>query len=118
MQIYYLQRFWFGDIYNDSDTVQTNKFTMTFGPNVNIKGQIFLSVFSPGLDINAGVVGLAAACVKEYVYLDSSGHGQVVDFTGQAPVGGITVTNVVSVTWELLVQKAWAGAIGMVYYWQ
>jgi len=118
MQIYYLQRFWFGDIVNNSDNVQRNLFTMTFEPNVNIKAQIFLNVFSPGMDINTGVVGLAAACVKEYVYLDSNGQEQTVDYTGQAPVGGITATNVVSVTWELMITRAWASAIGMVYYWQ
>ena len=118
MQIYYLQKFWFGDVYNGSDTVQRNYLTIMFGRNINIKAQIFLNVLSPGVDLNAGVVGLAAASVKEYAYLDNNGHEQVVDFTGQAPVGGITVTNVVSVTWELIVQRAWAGAIGMVYYWQ
>ncbi len=116
MQVYYLQRFWFGNVYNNTDTQQKHTFTIAIDPPATVKGQIFLNILSQGVDFNQGVVGLAAACVKLYTYLDANGQEQTVDYTGQDPFGSIYVTNITSVTWELIVTQAWAGAQGMIYY--
>jgi hypothetical protein len=59
---------------------------------------------------------MAAAGVKAYTYLDSSGNTQTVDLTGQQISGGLTVNQLTSVTWFLVVQKAWAAAHGVVYF--
>lgn len=118
MQVYYLQRFWFGNFYSNLNFPQTHYFTIAFDSPVTVKGQIFLNLLSQGFDLGANVVGLAVACVKSYSYLDDHGVQQVVDFTGQDPFGSIFVSNITSVTWELIVTKAWAGAHGMIYYIQ
>jgi hypothetical protein len=56
--------------------------------------------------------------VRGYVYVDSNGQEQTVDFTRKDPVGGITVTNIVNVTLELIVTLTFAGAIGMFYWFE
>ncbi|MFZ1133719.1 MAG: hypothetical protein WAN69_02155 [Candidatus Korobacteraceae bacterium] len=117
MEIYDLQRFWFSNVYNGSISPHTHRYTITFDPPVTVKGQIFLNVLSPAVDLDKNVVGLAAACVKKYTYLNSgAGIEETVDYTGQEPFGSINVTNITSVTWELIVTLAWAGAHGTIYY--
>jgi hypothetical protein len=116
MQVYYLQRFWFYNVYNSGTTPQTHHYTMTFDPPVTVKGQIFLNILSQGVSFDQKVVGLAAAGVKSYTYVDNNGQEQTVDFAGQDPSGSIFVTNITSVTWFLTVTLAWAGAQGMIYY--
>ena len=116
MQVYYLQRFWFYNVYNNTTQLQASKYTMMFDPPVTVKGQIFLNIVSQGVSFDQSTVGIALACVKMYTYLDGNGHEQTVDYTGQDPVGSIYVTNITSVTWELVTKLAWAGAHGMIYY--
>lgn len=116
MQIYYLQRFWFYNVYNNSSTQQTHQYTVMFDSPVTVKGQIFLNVISQGVSFDRQTVGLAVACVKKYTYIDNDGTEQAVDYTGQAPFGSVSATNITSVTWELIVTLAWAGAHGMIYY--
>jgi len=116
MQVYYLQRFWFFNVYNNTAQVQTSRYTMVFDPPATVKGQIFLNILSPGISFDQNAVGIAVACVKKYTYLDGNGQEQTVDYTGQDPFGSIYVTNITSVTWELAVTLAWAGAHGMIYY--
>jgi len=118
VQIYYLQRFWFYNVYNSGTTQQNHQYTMTFDPPVTVKGQIFLNLLSPGVSFDSNTVGVAVACVKKYTYIDNNGHEQTVDYTGQDPSGSIYVTNITSLTWELVVTLAWAGAQGMIYYIQ
>jgi hypothetical protein len=90
MEIYDLQRFWFANVYNGSISPHTHHYTITFDPPVTVKGQIFLNVLSPAVDLDKNVVGLAVACVKRYTYLNSSaGIEETVDYTGQEPFGSI-----------------------------
>jgi hypothetical protein len=116
MQIYYLQRFWFWNVYNGSSTPQHHLYTINFDSPITVKGQIFLNILSPGASFDSQTVGLAAACVKMYTYLDDNGQEQTMDYTGQDPFGSISAAQVTSVTWELIVTLAWAGAHGMFYY--
>jgi len=83
---------------------------LTFDPPVTVKGQIFLNILSPGISFDQNDVGLAAACVKMYTYIDSNGNEQTVDYTGRDPFGSIYVTNITSVTWKLIVTLAWVGS--------
>lgn len=89
---------------------------MSFDPPATVKGQVFLNIVSQGVSFDQKTVGLAMACVKKYSYLDDHQNEQTVDYTGQDPFGSINVTNITSVTWELVVTLAWAGAHGMIYY--
>src|SRR5215471_21391250 len=98
MQVYYLQRFWFFNVYNNTAQVQTSRYTMVFDPPATVKGQIFLNILSPGISFDQNAVGIAVACVKKYTYLDGNGQEQTVDYTGQDPFGSIYVTNITSVT--------------------
>jgi hypothetical protein len=116
MQIYYLQRFWFFNVYNDSALPLTHKYTIHFDTPVTVKGQIFLNIISEGVSFDQNVVGAVAAGVKAYTFIDGNGQEQTVDFAGQDPFGSIYVKNITSVTWFLTVVKAWAGAHGMIYY--
>lgn len=116
MQIYYLQRFWFWNIYNADPSPVTHHLAVHFDSPVTVKGQIFLNILSEGVSFDQNVVGLAAAGVKAYTFIDGNGQEQTVDFMGQDPFGSIYVKNITSVTWFLTVVKAWAGAHGMIYY--
>ena len=116
MQIHYLQRFWFYNVYNSSTTQQNHQYTITFDTPVTVKGQIFLNIISQGVSFDQSSVGVAVACVKSYTYINNAGKEQTVDYTGQDPFGSVNVTNITSVTWELIVTLAWAGAHGMIYY--
>jgi hypothetical protein len=109
-------RFWLYPVYNDTNAVQKHYFTYQFNPAPVVKAVIYLNAYSGGIDFDAGVVGLAAAGVKAYTFLDAQGKTQTVDLTGQDIRGGLTVERLTSVTWFLIVQKAWAAAHGVVYF--
>lgn len=57
MQVYYLQRFWFFNVYNNTAQQQTNRYTMVFDPPATVKGQIFLNILSPGVSLDQNAVG-------------------------------------------------------------
>jgi hypothetical protein len=115
MPVQNVLRFWFYPVYNNTSVVQTHHYTYTFNPAPIVRAVIYLNVFSGGIDFDNKVVGLAAAGVKAYTYLDGEGNTQTVDLTGEDVRGGLTVERLTSVTWFLSVQKAWAAAHGVVY---
>jgi hypothetical protein len=108
-------RFWLVPVFNNTNALQRYYYTYTFAPAPMVKADIYLNAFSGGVDFDQHVLGVAAAVVKSYTYLDDSGNSQVVDLTGQDIQGGVTVPRLTGVTWELAVQKAWAAAHGTVY---
>ena len=113
MNIYFLQEFWFGEHYYTDTDVHKDYFTIQL-PKVNIDAQIWLTILGPGINFDAGVVGMAAAGVKSYRYVDANGTTQYQEFTEWQ--GHVWVDNCVELTFALAVQLAWAKAEGMIYW--
>jgi|SRR5215218_1298777 len=113
MNINFLQEFWFGErrftdleVHRDFLTVQI--------PEVNIDAQIWLTIFSPGIDLGAGVTGLAAAGVKSVRFIDPKGVPQFQEFNDWR--GYVWVDRCTEITFAFHVQLAWAKAEGMIYW--
>lgn len=116
MQISDLDLFWLWNVYNDTFTPQPHHYTLFFEPPVTIMGQISLNIVSLGGDVGLKVGGVAAATLFEYTYIDSAGVEKDVSLLGKEPIGDLFEKNVTSVTWSLIVTKAWAGAHGTIFY--
>jgi hypothetical protein len=111
MNVYYLQQVWLDQTYNNTTTTQNNYWSVDL-PKVNIKATLALSIFSPGM--SGGVAGLAATSIKSYDYIDANGmqqHTETDSFQSH-----VTVNNCVRITFALDVTEAWAGAVGMIYW--
>lgn len=113
MNIYYIQKFWFGEqFYTDTDT-HKNYFTVDL-PKVNIDAQIWLTIFSTGLNLDAGVLWLAAAGVKSYRFVDQDGITRYRELSNWE--SHLRVEQCVEVTFAFHVRLAWAKAEGIIYW--
>ncbi len=114
MDIYHLQKFWFGEKRYTDTVVHPHYHTIEL-PQVNIDAQVWLTIFSPGINLGAGVTGLAAAGVKSYRFIDPGGFPQFREVSGWE--SHARVERCTQITFAFHVQLAWAKAEGMVYYW-
>lgn len=113
MNIYYLQKFWFSEKYYTDTSVHKHYFTIDL-PEVDIDAQIWLTIFSPGLKSDPGVLGLAAAGVKSYRFLDKNGvtnHQELTNWESH-----LRVERCMQVTFAFHVRLAWAKAEGIIYW--
>jgi hypothetical protein len=114
MDIYYLRKFWFGERYFTDTVVHPNYFTVDI-PEANIDAQIWLTILSPGVNLDERVTGLAAAGVKSFRFIDPEGlprFQEVSDWQSHVRVERCT-----AITFAFHVRLAWAKAKGMIYYW-
>ena len=115
MNVYLLQQVWLDETYYPNADVQRNYWTINFpisGPN--IKAQIALTIFSPG--IKDGQAGFAATGIKSYSYWDE--HGEFQSVILDHFQSHLTVLRCLSITFALDVSDAWAGAVGMIYWFK
>jgi len=113
MNINWLQEFWFGERYY-TDTADHKEYFTVELPDVNIDAQIWLTIFAPGLKLDEGVLGVAAAGVKSYRFIDTDGivrYRELDEWQGH-----IWVDRCVEVTFAFAVRLAWAKAEGMIYW--
>lgn len=113
MNIYYIQKFWFGEKYYTDASLHKHFLTVQL-PDVNIDAQIWLTILGPGINFDQGVVGLAAAGVKSYRYIDKNGTQQFQEFDHWE--SHLRVERCVEVTFAFHVQLAWAKAEGIIYW--
>lgn len=114
MNVYWLQAHWFGERYNPGNEVQKNYHTVEIPPS-NIFATIALTIFSPGIDLDNNVTGLAASGIKQYEYIDANGIQRTVVLDHWE--SHLYVKKCVSITFAFHVQRAWAKAEGMIYYY-
>ena len=114
MYIYHLQEFWFGAKYF-SDLEDHHDFITVDLPLVNIDAQIWLTIVSQGFNIEERVVGLAAAGVKSYRFIDAAGFPQYRELREWQ--SNVRVERCTEITFRFTVRLAWAKAEGMIYYW-
>ena len=113
MNIYYIQKFWFSQRYYTDTSVHKHYFTIEL-PRVNIDAQIWLTIFSTGIKLDAGVLGLAAAGVKSCRFVDPEGITRYQEFTNWE--AHLRVQQCVEVTFAFHVRLAWANAEGIIYW--
>ena len=113
MNVYYLQQLWLDETYYAGTDVQRNYWTFDL-PKVNIKATIALTIASFGL--RDGKMGFAATGIKRYEYVDDYGIQRRVEMDHFQ--SHLTVRNCVSITFALDVSDAWAGAVGMMYWFE
>lgn len=113
MNIYYLQEFWFFEQYYTDTSLHKHYFTVEL-PKVNIDAQIWLTIFSPGVNFDKGVVGLAAAGVKSYRFVDKQGAKQYQEFSNWE--AHLWVEQCIEITFAFHVRLAWAKAEGIIYW--
>ena len=113
MNIYWLQPFWFGERYYTDTAAHKNFFTVAL-PEVDIHAQIWLTIFSPGLNFDEEALGLAAAGIKSYRFKDSDGVLQLKELDSWS--SHIWIDRCVEITFAFHVRLAWAKAEGMIYW--
>jgi hypothetical protein len=113
INIYYIQKFWFGEAYYTDTSYHKHYFTVEL-PKVNVDAQIWLTIFSPGVSFDAGVTGLAAAGLKSYQFIDSNGTQQYREFDHWE--SHLRIEQCVEITFAFHVQLAWAKAEGIIYW--
>jgi hypothetical protein len=113
MNIYYLQKFWFGEKYYTDTDVHNHYFTVDL-PKVNIDAQIWLTIFSPGINSDQGKTGIAAAGVKSYRFIDAHGTSQYKEFSTWE--SHLRVEQCTQITFSFKVCLAWAKAEGIIYW--
>ena len=114
MNIYWLQPFWFNEVYHNDLTDHKHYLSIDLD-QVNIYATIGLTIFSPGFDLDNKVAGLAACGVKSYVYIDKEGKKQKKTFDHWQ--SHLYVENCTNILFAFAVRKAWAKAEGMIYYY-
>ena len=114
MNIYHLQKFWFGERRFTDTGLHPDYFTVDI-PEANIDAQIWLTIFAPGVNFDERVTGLAAAGVKSFRFIDSGGLPQFQELSHWE--SHVRVERCTAVTFAFHVQLAWAKAEGMIYYW-
>ena len=113
MNIYWLQEFWFSEKYHTDASLHKHYFTIQL-PEVNIDTQIWLTIFSTGLNYDQGVLGLAAAGIKSYRFVDQNGVKQYKELTNWE--AHLWVDRCIEITYAFHVRLAWAKAEGMIYW--
>jgi hypothetical protein len=113
MNIYYLQEFWFGERYYTDTSIHKHYITIDL-PKVNIDAQLWLTIFSPGVNFDKGVTGLAAAGIKSCRFIDQNGVAQPKEFTNWE--SHIWVGQCTQITFAFQVRLAWAAAEGIIYW--
>jgi len=113
MNIYYIQKFWFGERYYTDTQWHKDYFTIQL-PQVNIDAQLWLTIFAPGLNFDGGVLGGVAAGVKSYRYIDTKGKTQYQELDHWE--SHLRIERCVEVTFALHVRLAWAKAEGIIYW--
>ncbi len=113
MNIYYIQKLWFSEKYYADTTVHKHYLTVQL-PKINIDTQIWLTIFSPGVNLDAGVGGIAAAGIKSYRYEDDQGKSQFVELDHWE--SHLRQSRCLEVTYAFHVRLAWAKAEGMIYW--
>ena len=111
MNVYYLQQVWLDETLYTGTDVQKNYWTIEL-PKVNIKATIALTIFSPGLTNNQ--LGFAATSIKRWEFIDADGIQRLREMDHFQ--SHLTVMNCVSITFALDVSDAWAGAVGMIHW--
>jgi len=113
MNVYWLQQVWLDETYYANTDVQRNYWTVNF-PNwaPNIKADIALTIFGPGM--KDGQLGYAATGIKSYNYYDD--HDKFQSVMVDHFQSHLTVRRCLSITFALDVSDAWAGAVGMIYW--
>jgi hypothetical protein len=113
MNIYWLQEFWFFQKYYTDTSLHKHYFTIEF-PKVDIDAQIWLTIFSPGVNFDQGVTGIAAAGVKSYRFVDQNGVTQYKEPPNWD--AHVRVQRCTEITFAFHVRLAWAKAEGIIYW--
>jgi hypothetical protein len=116
MQITALRRFWFSTQYYTDTDVHKDYLAIQFTDRPNIVAQIWLTIFSPGIAYENGIVGGAAAGFKSFAFINAAGRPEVKELTEWT--SGIRVEQIVNLTMTFHVRLAWAKAEGIMYYWE
>ena len=115
MNLYWLRSFWFGTYYYSDNSLHKHYFTVTFANRPNVDAHIWLTIFSPGIDIANQVTGTAAAGVKSYRYIDDDGNEATQSFDDW--VSHARVRKCLEITFSFHIQRAWSRAEGQIIYW-
>src|SRR5580765_1409175 len=105
MNIYYIQKFWFAEKYYTDTAIHKHYLTVEL-PKINIDAQIWLTIFSPGINFDQGRSGIAAAGIKSYRYIDTNGFLQYQEFTSWE--SHLRVNQCMEITFAFTVSLAWA----------
>jgi hypothetical protein len=116
MNIYWLRPFWFNEVFYNDTSVHSHYHTITFANKPNIDAQIWLTIFSSGLKLSEGVLGIAAAGIKSYRFINDKGGTELKEFDSWQ--SHVRVKKCVELTVSFKVRLAWAKAEGMIYYWE
>jgi hypothetical protein len=113
MNIHYIQKFWFGERYYTDTAWHAHYHTIQL-PDVNIDAQIWLTILSPGLNMDEGVLGGAAAGIKSFRFIDKEGQTQFQEFDHWE--SHLRVERCTELTVAFHVRLAWAKAEGIIYW--
>jgi hypothetical protein len=113
VNIQYIQKVWFGDVYYGDTDLHRHYHTVEL-PQVDVDAQIWLTILSPGANLDQGVTGLAAAGIKSYSYVDAVGRPLYVEPDGWQ--SHLRVEQCTGITFAFHVQLAWAKAEGIIYW--
>src|SRR5262245_41666759 len=119
MQIYWLRQFWFGEAFYTDTALHKHYHTITFANKPNIDAQIWLTIFSPGGQWSDGAIttlGLVAAGIKSFKFINSSGQTQFTELDHWE--SHVRIEKCVELTVAFHVSLAWAKAEGNIYYWE
>lgn len=120
MDVYWIQQFWFDDLFEPNGSLQRAYLTIDgFGVrNLAITAQ--LNVVAPGALIKSdhneisGDLGMAAVGIKWYEYVDENGDSHRVENSYFVPHA--IIHNCVAFQLELAYRRVWTGATGTVLY--
>lgn len=113
MNIYYLQKFWFGQVYYTDTIVHSHYYTIEL-PKVNIDAQIWLTIFGPGVNLDERITGFAASGIKSYRFIDGDGISRYREFTTWE--SHVRIEQCTEITFSFKVALAWAKAEGIIYW--
>lgn len=113
MNIYYLQKFWFTEVYYTDTDVHSHYYTVEL-PKINIDAQIWLTIFGPGVNLEERKAGIAAAGIKSYSFIDREGIAKYHEFNTWE--SHVRVEQCTQITFSFKVMLAWAKAEGIIYW--
>jgi len=109
MNLYWIQPFWLDGFSNFGNAEQRNLLTIQI-PNASIFVQSAVTAFGPGVDFDAGVVGVVGMGVREWTAGGSNSGVQ------PSLVGHVSLNNCTSITMELALILCTASASGLILY--
>ena len=115
MEVYWIQWFHFSAKYYADNSEHKHYHTVKFSSERNIQANIWLTLFSPGIDLPNNVIGIAAAGVHSYRHINENGDEVLVK--NDTWISFAQVRRCLEITFAFHIVKAWAKAEGLIFHW-